>query len=41
MTKLIRSEPAKLKSVSISTFRRWELEGKIISEINPGHNFDF
>ena len=38
MSKLTISEAAKLKGVSISTLRRWELEGKIIPERTPnGH----
>ena len=42
MTKLTISEAAKLKGVSISTLRRWELEGKIIPERIPnGHNSIF
>lgn len=32
MTKLSRSEAAKLKGVSTSTLRRWEVEGKLIPE---------
>ncbi|MBK1986738.1 IS607 family transposase [Sphaerospermopsis aphanizomenoides BCCUSP55] len=38
MSKLTISEAAKLKGVSVSTLRRWELEGKIIPERTPnGH----
>lgn len=38
MSRLTISEAAKLKGVSISTLRRWELEGKIIPERTPnGH----
>lgn len=32
MSKLTRSEAAKLKGVSVSTLRRWESEGKLIPE---------
>jgi putative resolvase len=32
MSKLNRSEAAKLKGVSVSTLRRWETEGKIVPE---------
>jgi putative resolvase len=38
MSNLTISEAAKLKGVSVSTLRRWELEGKIIAERTPtGH----
>ncbi len=32
MSRLTRSEAAKLKGVSVSTLRRWESEGKLIPE---------
>ena len=32
MSKLTRSEAAKLKGVSVSTLRRWQSEGKLIPE---------
>ncbi len=38
MSKLSRSEAAKIKGVSVSTLRRWESEGKLIPERTPsGH----
>jgi DNA-binding transcriptional MerR regulator len=41
MTKLTISEAAKLKSVSISTLRRWEIESKIIQKRTPENNSIF
>lgn len=32
MSKLTSSEAAKLKGVSASTLRRWEVEGKLVPE---------
>lgn len=42
MSKLTISEAAKLKGVSASTLRRWEVEGKLVPErtVNGHRRYD-
>ncbi|MGA9379329.1 MAG: MerR family DNA-binding transcriptional regulator [Phormidium sp.] len=42
MSKLTRSEAAKIKGVSVSTLRRWEAEGKLTPErtLNGHRRYD-